>query len=131
MNRFFTLLFFLLGLCSCTKQTNHCPDVILNVPTSSLPMDLFGVNEVELVGDELRVSVNYGGGCEQHEFQAYGSTSTNEEGAEVSVLFLSHDANNDVCEALILEHQLCFDLPQSTDSHLLYFSHLDSLYHLN
>ena len=94
-------------------------------------MDLFGVNEVELVGDELRVSVNYGGGCEQHEFLAYGSTSINEEGAEVSVFFLSHDANNDVCEALILEHQLCFGLSQSTDSHLLYFSHLDSLYHLN
>ncbi len=94
-------------------------------------MDLFGVNEVELAGDELRVNVNYGGGCEQHEFQAYSSTSINEEGEVVRVFSLSHDANNDVCMALILEHQLCFDISPSTDSQLLFFSHLDSLYHLN
>ena len=47
------------------------------------------------------------------------------------ILSLSHDANNDVCYALILEHELCFNISNIENEGVLYFYHTDSLYVLN
>ena len=94
-------------------------------------MDAYSVNEVELLGDELRVNVSYGGGCEQHNFEVLNSDTIDGAGVKRSVLFLSHDANEDYCFAEILEHELCFDLATIMDGQRLYFSHPDSLYQLN
>jgi len=95
-------------------------------------MDLYGVNEVQVFEDELRISVNFGGGCEEHEFKLINDNSPVDLGAQqIDVLYLSHNANNDGCFALITEHQLCYDISDLLDGRLLYFQHPDSLYDLN
>ena len=130
----FQILLFISILCvfSCNRQTNNCPSLIPNVSTSDFPMDSYGVNEIEIVEDQLLINVSYGGGCEQHDFLVISSNiKINDEGDQIHALFLSHDANNDGCFALILEHQLCFDISNIINGEVVYFSHPDSLYQLN
>ena len=130
----------ILYFCSCEKQTNtastQCVDLIQNGIIADFPMDPYGVNEIEVIEQDLHVNVSYGGGCENHEFKLVmepvfcGTPPVN------YYLYLSHDANNDVCNALILEHNLCFNiselLTQSfSDDVFLFFHHSDSLYDLN
>ena len=133
MKKLLYLLLFLLlfSFYSCEKQSNICPDIIQSVSIADFPMDLYGVNEVQVFDDELRINVNYGGGCEEHEFKLINDISPIDGGGQqMDVLYLSHNSNNDVCFALITEHQLCFDI-SDINSGVLYFSHPDSLYVLN
>ena len=95
-------------------------------------MDLYGVNEIEVFDDELQINVTYGGGCEDHEFKLINVVSPIDGGGQqIDVLYLSHNSNNDVCDALIIEHQLCYDISSLIGGELLYFPHPDSLYYLN
>ena len=106
----FSLIFFAV---SCEKSSiNSCPDVIENVNLTDFPMDEFGVNEIELTEDELKINVTYGGGCENHDFKMilHDELPIDGGGQQIQILSLSHDANNDVCFALILEHELCFNI---------------------
>ena len=127
----YTLLLFFV---SCEKSSiNFCPKVIEGVNLTDFPMDEFGVNEIELTEDELIINVTYGGGCENHEFKMILNDELPIDGGgqQIQILSLSHDANNDVCYALILEHELCFNISSIENDGLLYFSHADSLYVLN
>ena len=128
----YVIIFFSFYFFSCEKTTNNCPDLIQGVSISDFSMDLYGVNEVQVFEDELRISVNYGGGCEEHEFKLIKDNSPVDVGGQqMDVLYLSHNANNDGCFALITEHQLCYDISDLLDGRLLYFQHPDSLYDLN
>ena len=128
----YVLIFFSFSFFSCEKTTNNCPDLIQGVSISDFSMDLYGVNEVQVFEDELRISVNYGGGCEEHEFKLINDNSPVDGGGQqMDVLYLSHNANNDGCFALITEHQLCYDISEVVNGGLLYFQHSDSLYDLN
>tara|TARA_A200000113_G_C8763355_1_gene321808 strand:+ start:227 stop:637 length:411 start_codon:yes stop_codon:yes gene_type:complete len=125
---------FILFLSSCEKSSiNSCPYVIKNSSLADFPMNEFGVNEIDLIEDQLFISVNYGGGCENHDFKMilHDESSIDEEGQQIKILSLSHDANNDVCFALILEHELCFNISNIENDGVLYFSHTDSLFVLN
>ena len=125
---------FILFLSSCEKSSiNSCPYVIKNSSLADFPLDEFGVNEIDLIEDQLFISVNYGGGCENHDFKMilHEESTIVEDGQQIQTLSLSHDANNDVCYALILEHELCFDISNIENDEILYFSHADSLYVLN
>ena len=126
-----SLIFFAV---SCEKSSiNSCPDVIENVNLTDFPMDEFGVNEIEVTEDELLINVTYGGGCENHDFIMIMHNQSQIDGGsqQNQILSLSHDANNDVCYALILEHELCFDISNIKNEGVLYFFHADSLYILN
>ena len=131
----YTFLFSLILLAvSCEKSSiNSCPDVIENVNLTDFPMDEFGVNEIEVTEDELLINVTYGGGCENHDFKMilHDESPIDGGGQKIHILSLSHDANNDVCYALILEHELCFDISNIENEGVLYFYHTDSLYILN
>lgn len=131
----YTLLFSLILLAvSCEKSSiNSCPDVIENVNLTDFPMDEFGVNEIEVTEDELLINVTYGGGCENHDFNMILLDESLIDGGsqQNQILSLSHDANNDVCYALILEHELCFNISKIENEGVLYFYHTDSLYVLN
>ena len=128
----YVLIFFSFSFFSCEKTINNCPDLIQGVSISDFSMDLYGVNEVQVFEDELRISVNYGGGFEEHEFKLINDNSPVDGGGQqMDVLYLSHNANNDGCFALITEHQLCYDISDLLDGGLLYFQHPDSLYDLN
>ena len=134
------LVFFLFFTSSCEKESNSinsCPDVIQDVDLEDFPMDLYGVNKILLDGNELFVNVNYGGGCEDHIFNLVMEPNFWSGIPPVYYYFyLSHDANNDLCEAAITEHNLCFDISELltrnlNDEMFLFFSHPDSLYNLN
>jgi len=130
----FILLFIpLFSLYSCEKQTNNCPDLIQSVPIADFPMDFYGVNEVEVLGEQLLINVTYGGGCEDHNFKLIMNNENPIDGGDqqIEMLYLSHNANNDVCFAQILEHHLCFDISNLLNNGLLYFHHPDSIYDLN
>jgi|TARA_B110000908_G_C9974218_1_gene322570 hypothetical protein len=127
----YILIFVPFAFYSCEKTTNNCPDLIQSVSIADFPMDFYGVNEIQVFDDELRINVNYGGGCEEHEFKLINDISPIDGvGQQMDVLYLSHNANNDVCFAQITEHQLCFDISDINGGGL-YFSHPDSLYDLN
>ena len=134
------LIFPLFFFFSCKKESNSlnsCPDLIQNVNLEDFPMDHYGVNEIVLDGNELFVNVTYGGGCEDHIFNLVMEPIFFSGIPPVYYYFhLSHDANNDACEALITEHNLCFDISELltgnlNDEVLFLFSHPDSLYNLN
>ena len=131
----YTFLFSIILLAvSCEKSSiNSCPDVIENVNLTDFPMDEFGVNEIEVTEDELLINVTYGGGCENHDFNMIllDESLIDEGGQQHQTLSLSHNANNDVCYALILEHELCFNISNIENEGVLYFYHTDSLYVLN
>lgn len=63
-----------------------------------VPMDLFRMDSAYVDGDFLYLHVNYGGGCEDHNFTLY-RLPTNPRQMEEVELMLSHDANDDMCEA--------------------------------
>lgn len=47
-------------------------------------MDLYGVNEIEIVEGQLLINVSYGGGCEQHDFLLISSNiQVNAEGDQI------------------------------------------------
>ena len=134
------LLFFpLFFTSSCEKESNSinsCPDLIQNVNLEDFPMDLYGVNEIVLDENELFINVNYGGGCEDHIFKLVMEPNFCGTLPVYYYFYLSHDANNDLCEAFITEHNLCFDISELLTGNLndevfLFFSHPDSLYNLN
>ena len=131
--RFCILVFIPLLYCvSCERQTNNCLDLIQSSSIAGFPMDLYGVNDVEVIGEELHINVNYGGGCEEHEFGLINViTSIYGEDQQINVLHLTHNANNDVCYALILEHPLCYNISEILNGDSLYLSYQDSLYDLN
>ena len=127
----YILIFISFAFYSCEKTTNNCPNLIQSISIADFPMDLYGVNEVLVFDDELRINVNYGGGCEEHEFKLINEISPIDGGGQqMDILYLSHNANNDVCFAQITEHHLCFDI-SDISADWLYFSHPDSLYDLN
>lgn len=69
--------------------------------------DDYKVISQRIENDCLKIDVEYSGGCEDHEFvlyQIYSMSSTKD-----PVLFLSHNANGDACEAYLTE-TLSFDL---------------------
>jgi hypothetical protein len=135
---FLTLtLFMLFFISSCEKQNNTvnttCPDLIQNVTLNDFPMDFYGVNEVEVIEEEFHINVSYGGGCEDHEFKLIMNNENPIDGGgqQIGMLYLSHNANNDVCYAQITEHHLCFNISNLLNDELLFFYHPDSLYDLN
>ena len=127
----FTLLLFFV---SCEKSSiNFCPNVIEGVNLSDFPMDEYGVNQIDITKDQLLINVTYGGGCENHDFKMilHDESPIDGGGQQIQILSLSHNANNDVCNALILDHELCFNISNIENNGILYFSHADSLYVLN
>ena len=73
------------------------------------PLDALTIKNAVLVGDAIQVDVEYGGGCQTHEF-AYCWAGLFLESFPVQVMTqISHDANGDPCDAFFSETQT-FDL---------------------
>ena len=73
------------------------------------PSDPFTVAASRIVGDELRLTVQYGGGCAEHEFTLIGPLTLVEEDPTPVTLYLNHRANGDRCKAYITK-EITFDL---------------------
>ncbi len=80
-----------------------------NTRPQAWPSDWLAEAETEIDGDYVNMSVRYGGGCVVHDFHlvAWGGWM---ESHPVQVrAFLSHDAKNDPCDAIV-HRELSFDL---------------------
>jgi len=65
--------------------------------------DAFSVLEATVDGDSLRVHLEYGGGCADHEFQLVQASPTLRSMPPKQPLRLIHQAHGDPCRALIRE----------------------------
>ncbi len=76
--------------------------IVTRLPDPSTP-DLDVSPRIQ--GNALQVAVQYGGGCQQHDFTVRFRRS-----AASAEVWLVHDAHNDLCEALITD-RLVLPLP--------------------
>jgi hypothetical protein len=66
------------------------------------PTDPFSLEQaMSLEADILKVSVSYGGGCEEHTFIACWDGSTTMTQPSTLTLALHHDAHGDKCDAFV------------------------------
>jgi hypothetical protein len=71
--------------------------------------DPYVINSYEINDDILKVEVSFGGGCRAHDFAFIALPGFMESSPVAANVLLSHDANNDLCEAWLTE-DLRFDL---------------------
>ena len=125
----YTLLLFFV---SCEKSSiNFCPNVIEGVNLTDFPMDEYGLNQIDITKDQLLINVTYGGGCENHDFKMilHDESPIDGGGQQIQILSLSHDANNDVCNALILDHELCFNISNiENDGYYIFLTQIASIF---
>ncbi len=103
----FLLVVQIIGINSNGLETSGNNDVesiiISNSLYDSAPRDTYNIEQLKLEGDQLQVNITYGGGCENHTFRLIGSDEYAESYPVQTSVLLSHDANDDPCEALLGE----------------------------
>jgi hypothetical protein len=84
-----------------TGETPTAPAVTTK-QCQGLPMDSYSLGEsMTIEAKTLRVTVSYGGGCEDHEFAACWDGTILESNPSQLTLTLAHDANDDLCDAFV------------------------------
>lgn len=78
------------------------------------PSDPYSILSAQITGDQLRLKVQYGGGCAEHTFSLMGPLTIPAGDPTPITAYLHHDANGDACEALITQ-DLIFDLTPLRD----------------
>ena len=104
------------------------PEVILFSDWSvvSFSKDPVTIQEANVDGDRLKLKITYSGGDKKHDFNLFGSESFLESLPVQAELFLSHDANGDMAEALITE-ELTFNLSPLKELYRKMYHHNGSI----
>lgn len=95
--------------------------VFTDINDLTLKTDTAALDSAAVVEDSLILIVAYGGGCKIHQFLLYGSSAILKSNPPQAEIYLSHDADNDLCEAYIHE-RLSFDLQPLKRSYQKRFS---------
>ena len=66
-------------------------------------IDPFGIDSLSVINDSLLVYVNYGGGCNEHDFYTFGSLAWMESSPPIMPVTIVHDGHLDFCLAFIHE----------------------------
>jgi len=94
-------------------NNNSSDDIVLDSHyyenVSNYSNDSYTINNVEIEEDILTIEVKYGGGCKEHIFSLFGSPGFMKSSPVQTDVMLSHNANNDLCKALITE-EVSFNL---------------------
>jgi hypothetical protein len=77
---------------------------ISQVPES----DPFTIRDARIERDSLKFIASYGGGCREHVFTLYAARS--KDSANTGMLYVQHNANNDLCRAVINADTVKFSL---------------------
>ncbi|OYT28155.1 hypothetical protein B6U98_05505 [Thermoplasmatales archaeon ex4572_165] len=86
------------------KNTSYSDSIIIDDDSfEQAKRDMFEFNNVILYKDSLEITVSYSGGCEDHVFELISKEAFMESDPVQIDLVLSHDANDDLCEAYITE----------------------------
>jgi len=101
------------------KQTVYNQTILIdNDLFQNAQRDNYNITNTYIQGDTLEITLQYSGGCEEHKFSLIGTGEfldlMQAEPVQTSI-FLSHNANNDSCEAFITE-VLFFNLTPLKDA---------------
>ena len=102
------VLLIVVGLSGCI--TTDADIIIDDNFYQDAPRDPFVFNNVELIRNYLFLNISYGGGCEEHVFVLITTSFMESYPVQVNVL-LSHEDNNDPCDAWITEEMIFNLLP--------------------
>lgn len=94
--------------CSASCVLEGQPDGAIQV-CGPLPIDPFQYNAAAIIGDELHVQIEHGGGCEAHVYTYCWTGAFDLSEPVTAGTFLAHDSNGDLCDAL-LTLPLVYDL---------------------
>ena len=98
----------------CTEEV--CPEVPpVAVCGPEAPTDPITILDASLAGDTLTLSVEHGGGCVAHGYNSCWDGSFAESDPVQTWLSLSHEDNDDPCEAIVTR-ELVFDLTPMRDA---------------
>ena len=120
MNQLFTSIFLIsiLSICGCTNQEeilqkgNDCPKYVkLNYSNyDNLRADPLNIIKINVDGDCLRLTLQYGGGCKEHQIDlALIQPECGTPPFPPSTFEIRHNANSDSCKALITK-EYSFDI---------------------
>ena len=128
-------LWAVLLLCGCDaaqlvvfnqRQANDNTDVtptglaVIDDSAEEWGVDAYVLNSAVIVGDQLELSISYGGGCRDHVFTLVAATTFEGSSPVALQVSLAHDADNDPCEAFLTEEHH-FDLtPIQAMYHITY-----------
>jgi hypothetical protein len=105
----FVCALLLLQLLSCGEKSSITDPgdllsdmvIIADNLNVKLKSDYLKVLEQYISGDYLILKVQYSGGCKEHEIKVYTTGALIKTNPPQAEFFISHNANNDGCEALI------------------------------
>jgi len=109
------LMFLILAACTNQEEilsTNDCQKfVTLNYSNyDSLKTDPFSIIDVKFNGDCLMLTLQYGGGCKEHQIDlAFIQPECGTPPLPPPTFEIRHDANDDACKALITK-EYSFDI---------------------
>ncbi|MBI1938016.1 MAG: hypothetical protein HYS25_07805 [Ignavibacteriales bacterium] len=78
---------------------------------SEIKTDMLNINEAIVSGDYLSFNAGYSGGCAKHAIELFAFKEIEKTNPAQVTLSISHDANNDMCEAYITQ-TINFDLTE-------------------
>jgi hypothetical protein len=120
MRLFFALFFLAMFTMHCKKQKQVTTEVgstkLVESPTTAIPgitvmsdgginltSDAFKLEEAIVSGDTLIVTVSFGGGCKEHEFEVYANGMWMKSLPPKMALRLVHRAHEDNCRSYITQ----------------------------
>lgn len=77
--------------------------------TSAINKDQLNIDGVSIDQDNISSNISYSGGCKDHNIELYALKEFAESNPAQVTLMLSHNADNDMCEAYLTQKVL-FDL---------------------
>lgn len=92
-----------------TEEKIHQKALLTDDMRSFGMSDAFGIQSVEIIGNEMHFKVKYAGGCKPHEFQLVGYKMISKSLPPQRSIKLFHKANEDDCRQII-EEKLIFDI---------------------
>lgn len=98
----------------CTEEEcQELPPVAICGPEA--PTDPITILDASIAGDTLMVAVQHGGGCVAHGYGTCWDGSFAESDPVQTSLWLSHEDNDDPCDAIVMQ-DLVFDLTPMRDA---------------
>lgn len=94
---------------------SDCPAIVLANHEEEWPNDYILINSVSVINQELNLNVSHSGGCTDHEYLLIQEPLFCGTPPIFISIHLSHNANNDLCEAWITE-DLCFNLNKTYEA---------------
>jgi hypothetical protein len=103
---YFISVLFLCANCGVSQLTEAEPEPLeeiwkmpIKATLAKAPVqtDPFIIENVTIIQNMMQVTISYSGGCKQHDFEAYGSTTIAKSDPAIRNMVLIHKANEDSC----------------------------------